>query len=104
MLKSKSVISFLGYSCIIGGAIGNVIDRVFRGAVFDFIYFHYQDYGFPIFNLADSFISLGVIILIYDYWCQKKSIEEKAKRNYDVLEVEAERIRKLSDITTIKVR
>jgi signal peptidase II len=98
MLKCKSALTFLGYSCIIGGAISNVIDRLFRGAVFDFIYFHYGDYSFPIFNLADSFISIGVAVLIYDYYKVKKSIEEKAKKNYDEFEIEAERIRKLDDV------
>ena len=98
MLRCKSALPFLGYSCVISGAIGNIIDRIFRGAVFDFIYFHYGDYGFPVFNLADSFISIGVAVLIYDYYKPKKSIEEKAKRNYDVLEVEAEKIRKLDDV------
>lgn len=89
MMSSKTIGGFAGYSFVIGGAIGNLIDRSFRGAVFDFINFHYQDYSFPVFNLADCFITLGVIILVEDYYSAKKNIEEKAKENYDKAQIEA---------------
>lgn len=56
----------LGLACILGGAIGNLIDRVAFGHVIDFIDFYYQSYHFPIFNLADSAISLGVSLLLWD--------------------------------------
>lgn len=49
---------------IVGGAIGNVIDRLVFGAVVDFLYFHYAQYGWPAFNLADSAISLGVALML----------------------------------------
>jgi signal peptidase II len=50
---------------VLGGAIGNLIDRLFRdGKVVDFIYFHYQDFHFPAFNLADSAICVGAALLI----------------------------------------
>lgn len=49
---------------IIGGAIGNVIDRVRLGAVFDFLDFHIAGSHWPAFNLADSFICVGAVILI----------------------------------------
>lgn len=49
---------------IIGGAIGNVIDRIRLGAVFDFLDFHIGDSHWPAFNLADSFICVGAAILI----------------------------------------
>lgn len=62
--SSASQTKTLGLTFIVGGAIGNIIDRVFRGAVFDFLYFHYGSYSFPAFNLADAFINVGVIILI----------------------------------------
>lgn len=89
MIRSKTIGSFAGYSFVIGGAVGNLIDRFFRGAVFDFIHFHYQNYSFPVFNLADCFITIGVIILIEDYYSTKKVIEEKAKGNYDNAKIEA---------------
>jgi len=96
-LKCKSVLSFVGYSLVIGGAIGNLVDRILRGAVFDFIYFHYKEFGFPVFNLADSFISIGVMFLLYDHYKTKKMIEENLNTNYDDAAIEAEKIRKLDD-------
>lgn len=49
---------------ILGGAIGNVIDRVRIGAVIDFLDFHAAGYHFPAFNVADSAITLGVILML----------------------------------------
>lgn len=49
---------------ILGGALGNLFDRVVRGFVIDFIQLHYQDWYFPTFNLADTAITFGVIIWI----------------------------------------
>ena len=51
---------------ILSGGIGNLIDRSFRGHVIDFINFYYESYSFYIFNFADSFITIGVIIYILD--------------------------------------
>lgn len=51
---------------IIGGAIGNVVDRLRFGAVFDFIDFYVGDWHWPAFNLADSAISVGVVLLLFD--------------------------------------
>ncbi|MDA3934671.1 MAG: signal peptidase II [Gammaproteobacteria bacterium] len=56
----------LALALIIGGAIGNVIDRVRLGHVIDFIDWHYHDWHWPVFNLADSAISVGVVLLIVD--------------------------------------
>ena len=55
-----------GLALVIGGAIGNVIDRVREGAVMDFLLFHWKDLVWPAFNLADTFISIGVALLIFD--------------------------------------
>lgn len=49
---------------ILGGAIGNLIDRVAYGYVIDFIQWHYNNWYFPTFNLADSAITLGAILLL----------------------------------------
>lgn len=49
---------------IIGGAMGNVFDRIFTGAVFDFLDFHIGSYHWPAFNVADTFICLGTILII----------------------------------------
>ena len=94
LFKYKSPASFAGYSLIIGGAIGNIIDRILQGAVFDFLHFHYGDYSFPVFNVADAFISVGAAILIYDYYKSKKSVEQSDQTNYDALQKEADEIRK----------
>ena len=52
------------FSLIIGGAIGNLIDRFFYSAVFDFIYLHYLNYDWYVFNIADITISLGCVLII----------------------------------------
>ena len=53
-------------ACILGGAIGNVIDRTLYGYVVDFLDFHYLGWHFPAFNIADSTISIGAVCLILD--------------------------------------
>ncbi len=64
----------LSLSLIIGGAIGNLIDRVLLGHVVDFIHLHYQEYYWPAFNVADSAITVGVVIMIIDslFFAQKR--------------------------------
>ena len=53
-------------ACILGGAIGNVIDRLLHGYVVDFLDFHWAGYHFPAFNVADAAISVGAACLILD--------------------------------------
>jgi signal peptidase II len=53
-------------ACILGGAVGNVIDRLLHGYVIDFLDFHWAGWHFPAFNLADSAITLGAICMIAD--------------------------------------
>lgn len=67
LIYSKAKYHSLGIAVIIGGASGNIIDRIFRGAVFDFLYFHYGYYSFPAFNLADAFINIGVFLILLSY-------------------------------------
>jgi signal peptidase II len=55
-------------SLIVGGALGNMIDRVTTGRVIDFIYFHWRFHYFPAFNLADSAITVGAAVLLLDAW------------------------------------
>ena len=64
--KKLNTIGFIGYNMIAGGAIGNVIDRVIHGKVIDFIDVHYKEYHWPTFNMADSFIFIGVLLFIYN--------------------------------------
>ena len=69
-LKQSEVIA---YSLIIGGAVGNMIDRIIHGYVLDFIFIHYNNFYFPaIFNLADVSISLGVFFLLLAYLKEEK--------------------------------
>ena len=56
----------LALALILGGAVGNVIDRVLHGYVIDFIQVHYGRAYFPSFNVADSAITIGAILLILD--------------------------------------
>jgi signal peptidase II len=68
MLRShagQKLFSF-AMACILGGAIGNVIDRMAHGYVIDFLDFHWAGMHFPAFNVADSAITLGAICLILD--------------------------------------
>nr|WP_316640109.1 signal peptidase II [uncultured Roseateles sp.] len=53
-------------SLILGGALGNVLDRLLHGYVVDFLQFHWAGWYFPSFNVADSAITLGAILLIWD--------------------------------------
>jgi signal peptidase II len=53
-------------ACILGGAVGNVIDRLVHGHVIDFLDFHWAGWHFPAFNVADSTITVGAICLILD--------------------------------------
>jgi len=68
MLKKHPGQKLFGFAiaCILGGAIGNVIDRMLYGYVVDFLDFHYVGIHFPAFNLADSGITLGAACLILD--------------------------------------
>lgn len=66
--RPKDKVEEIAYSIIIGGALGNFLNRLFYGYVVDFISVKIFGYGYPIFNLADSFIVIGVIILIIYTW------------------------------------
>ena len=67
MLKTKENYEKWAIILIISGAISNIIDRAINNYVLDFIYLHYKDYYWPAFNLADIYISLGILIIIYKF-------------------------------------
>lgn len=70
----SSKIEILAFSLIIGGSLGNLIDRIIRGYVVDFISVKIFGYHFPIFNIADTLICIGVfILLIIQFWKERKS-------------------------------
>jgi signal peptidase II len=56
----------IALALILGGAVGNVIDRIWLGYVVDFIQVYYQQWYWPAFNIADSAISIGVVMIIID--------------------------------------
>lgn len=64
--KIEGKVNKIALSLVIGGSIGNLIDRILRGAVIDFIDVKIFGYNFPIFNLADTFIVIGVFLLIIE--------------------------------------
>ena len=71
-LKPSETLSAISLSLILGGAIGNLIDRVMYGYVIDFLDVYYQSYHWPVFNIADSAISLGVGLMLYESFTTKE--------------------------------
>jgi signal peptidase II len=69
LFRSNELDSRMGrisLTCIAGGGLGNLIDRIVHGEVIDFILFYHQDYYWPAFNLADSCITVGVSLLVLE--------------------------------------
>src|SRR5690606_40057935 len=62
----KQIFARIGFALIIGGAVGNLIDRAMRGHVVDYVYFHTPVWSFAIFNLADAFITVGAGLVILE--------------------------------------
>ena len=60
------VLTRVGFALIIGGALGNLIDRATYGHVIDYILFHTPVWSFAVFNLADAFISVGAALVVFD--------------------------------------
>jgi signal peptidase II len=58
----------IAFALILAGTIGNLIDRVARGLVIDFIYFHHASFSYPVFNVADSAITIGVALILLLSW------------------------------------
>jgi len=63
----------LALALVLGGALGNLYDRILRGSVTDFVLFYWRDWQFPAFNVADSAISVGAVLLLIDLWRQKET-------------------------------
>jgi signal peptidase II len=80
MLKKHAdeVLLALALSLVLGGALGNVIDRVLYGAVVDFLDFHLAGWHFPAFNVADSAITVGAVLLVWEqlFVARQKSVKE----------------------------
>lgn len=67
-----------GLALILGGALGNLVDRLLYGHVIDFIQWYYADYYWPAFNIADSAISIGAALLILDAFLRMRKAKTQA--------------------------
>jgi len=72
MYRARSKWLAVALSLVIGGALGNAIDRAIYGAVADFLDFHAYGYHWPSFNVADIAISVGVVMLLFDGLLEKR--------------------------------
>lgn len=66
LARVRTRLPAIGIALVLGGAVGNVIDRIRFGAVVDFVDFHLSGWHWPAFNVADSAITVGVVLLLYD--------------------------------------
>lgn len=64
------------YALVLAGAIGNLIDRLVHGYVIDFLHVYYQQYDFPVFNIADVAISIGAALLLLDAFFEQKESDK----------------------------
>ena len=76
--RKQKIYFSLAYSLILSGAVGNLIDRFWLGYVVDFLHFYFKNYHYPAFNVADSCITVGAAILIFDFMMEM--IKKKGKR------------------------
>ena len=65
--KDYNKLELIGYSVVLSGAIGNLIDRIIYGYVIDYLDFYIFNYDYPIFNIADILIVIGIIIIFISY-------------------------------------
>ena len=70
--RASTRLTGIAIGLVIGGALGNAIDRAAYGAVADFFYFHVGGFSWYVFNLADCAIVVGVALLLYDAWMAPK--------------------------------
>ena len=75
-LDQRERLTAYGLALVVGGAVGNLIDRIWLGKVVDFLQWHWQDWYWPSFNVADSAITLGVVLLLIDGLFAGRSSEE----------------------------
>ena len=66
--------SAISYGMLFGGVVGNLIDRLFRGHVVDFFSFQFFSYDFPVFNVADCFIVVSILIIVIEMIIEDKKV------------------------------
>jgi signal peptidase II len=77
--RTTSSSSRAAFALILGGTLGNFIDRLMRGRVVDFIYFHHDAFSYPVFNVADSAITVGVAaILVVSFFSDRAPAPSRA--------------------------
>lgn len=74
--KAEQKLQNTAYALIIGGALANAIDRAYHGFVVDFLHFYWQDWHYPVFNVADIVICLGAGLMIWDTLKNDKKKED----------------------------
>ncbi|MEO8674453.1 MAG: signal peptidase II [Casimicrobiaceae bacterium] len=77
--RGGSAMNCAGLALILGGALGNLWDRLTIGRVVDFLLFHYQGWSWPAFNVADSAICVGAALLIVDSFRQRRAVDPDAR-------------------------
>ena len=77
-LKEVTSLGICAYGLLLGGIIGNLVDRLVRRFVVDFLSFNFFSYNFPVFNIADCFIVIAIILLIIE-----TVIKDRKKNKYD---------------------
>jgi signal peptidase II len=75
-VRNHSIVIRLGLAMIIAGAIGNLIDRLMLGEVIDFLDFMIRDFHWYVFNLADSYVTVGMVLLLIDSIILEKKREK----------------------------
>lgn len=75
----KDVRYSIPVSLVIGGIVGNLFDRILYGEVLDFLSFKLGPFYFPVFNLADTFICIGVLLLIIEYYTRREKNGDKSR-------------------------
>ena len=75
LIARRSTTATMAMACalVLAGTIGNLIDRVVRGRVIDFIYFHHDAFRYPVFNLADAAITTGVAMILLFSWLHERA-------------------------------
>lgn len=78
-LPTTAHLNLLALSLILGGAIGNLCDRIRLGHVIDFIQVYYKTFYWPVFNIADSAICVGAILLLFEMIWNESKIKPKSQ-------------------------
>ena len=75
-LKNANTLNTISYGIVLGGVFGNLVDRLVRGHVVDFISFKIFSYDFPIFNVADIFIVIGIALIVIETLLENKKVKK----------------------------